>query len=213
MTERSISRGRFAAGTAAAFASIAIVNAPARAARWTYKYASNLPIEHPLNVRIRQCWDAVRAQTAGLLDVQLFPNNQLGGDTAVLQQLRAGAVQFFTLDGGILQGVVPLAAIQGIGFAFTDSAQAFRAMDGPLGDSVRDRIREAGLYVHPKMWENGMRQITSSARPIRSAADLAGFKIRTPASSTRRCRRACSTARRTRSRSSRPRGCSRCRST
>ena len=54
-------------------------------------------------------------------------------------------------------------------------------MDGPLGDSVRDRIREAGLYVHPKMWENGMRQITSSARPIRSAADLAGFKIRTPA--------------------------------
>ena len=181
MTERSISRGRFAAGTAAAFASIAIVNAPARAARWTYKYASNLPIEHPLNVRIRQCWDAVRAQTAGLLDVQLFPNNQLGGDTAVLQQLRAGAVQFFTLDGGILQGVVPLAAIQGIGFAFTDSAQAFRAMDGPLGDSVRDRIREAGLYVHPKMWENGMRQITSSARPIRSAADLAGFKIRTPA--------------------------------
>jgi tripartite ATP-independent transporter DctP family solute receptor len=30
------------------------------------------------------------------------------------------------------------------------------------------------------MWENGMRQITSSAKPIRTSADLAGFKIRTP---------------------------------
>ncbi|HTW85287.1 MAG TPA: TRAP transporter substrate-binding protein [Candidatus Sulfotelmatobacter sp.] len=176
-----ISRGRFAAAGAAALASVAFARTPARAAQWTYKYASNLPIEHPLNVRMRQCWDAVRAQTAGRLDVQLFPNNQLGGDTAVLQQLRSGAVQFFTLDGGILQGVVPIAAIQAIGFAFRDSNEAFRAMDGALGDDVRDQIRAAGLYVHPKMWENGMRQITASNRPIRSAADLAGFKIRTPA--------------------------------
>jgi TRAP-type transport system periplasmic protein len=37
------------------------------------------------------------------------------------------------------------------------------------------------LYVHPKMWENGMRQITSSSKPMRTVADLAGFKIRTPA--------------------------------
>ena len=45
--------------------------------------------------------------------------------------------------------------------AFKDSAEAFRAMDGDLGNHVRDAIRTAGLYVHPKMWENGMRQITS----------------------------------------------------
>jgi tripartite ATP-independent transporter DctP family solute receptor len=175
------SRARFLAGSAAALGSIGIVARPARAAQWTYKYASNLPIEHPLNVRMRECWDAVRAQTGGRLDVQVFPNNVLGGDTAVLQQLRSGAVQFFTLDGGILQAVVPIAAIQSIGFAFRDSAEAFRAMDGALGDYVRARIDAAGLYVHPKMWENGMRQITASARPIRTAADLAGFKIRTPA--------------------------------
>jgi tripartite ATP-independent transporter DctP family solute receptor len=123
----------------------------------------------------------VNKETNGRLDVQIFPNNQLGGDTAMLAQLRSGALEFFTLDGGILQAVVPVAAIQGVGFAFRDSAQAFHAMDGPLGDYVRDAIRGAGMYVHPKMFENGMRQITSSSKPIRSAADLTGFKIRTPA--------------------------------
>ena len=176
----SISRGRFAAGTAAALASIAVIKAPARAAQFAYKYASNVSIDHPLNVRMKECWTAVNRETNGALEVQIFPNNQLGGDTQALQQLRSGALQFFTLDGGILQSVVPVAAIQAVGFAFTDSRQAFGAMDGALGDYVRDAIRAAGLYVHPKMWENGMRQITSSSKPIRSAADLDGFKIRTP---------------------------------
>lgn len=181
MTDRRITRGRFTAGTAAAFASIAVIRGTAEAAQWNYKYASNVSLDHPLNVRMRECWDAVRKETKGRLDVQVFPNNQLGGDTQALQQLRSGALQFFTLDGGILQSVVPVAAIQGVGFAFKDSAEAFRAMDGPLGDYVRDEITKQGLYVHPKMWENGMRQITSGTKPIRTAADLEGFKIRTPA--------------------------------
>ena len=177
----SLSRRRFVAGPAAALASIAFVRTPATAAGWKYRYASNLALDHPLNVSMHQCWDAVRTETRGRLDVTTFPNSELGGDTAVLSQLRSGAVQFFTLDGGILQGVVPVAAIQGIGFAFKDSADAFRALDGALGDYVRKEIAAKGLYVHPKMWENGMRQITSSSKPIHTAADLTNFTIRTPA--------------------------------
>ena len=180
MTQRRISRGRFTAAASATLASIAVINAPARAAQFAYKYASNVSVDHPLNVRMKECWTAVKRETNGRLDVQVFPNNQLGGDTQALQQLRSGALEFFTLDGGILQSVVPVAAIQAVGFAFKNSAEAFRSLDGPLGDYVRDDIRKAGLYVHPKMWENGMRQVTSSTRPIRGAADLEGFKIRTP---------------------------------
>jgi tripartite ATP-independent transporter DctP family solute receptor len=175
-----ISRARFVAGSAAAFASIAVIKAPARAATFSYKYASNLSVDHPLNVYMQQCWDAVKRETNGDLEVQVFPNSALGGDTAALTQLRSGALQFFTLDGGILQSVVPVAAIQGIGFAFKDSAAAFKAFDGPLGDYVRNDITAKGLWVHPKMWANGMRQITSSTKPIATAADLVNFRIRTP---------------------------------
>ncbi|MFN2460235.1 MAG: TRAP transporter substrate-binding protein [Candidatus Velthaea sp.] len=181
MSKTTLIRARFAAGTAAALTSIAVIKAPARAAEFSYKYASNISVDHPLNVQMRQCWDAVRRETRGKLDVQIFPNNQLGGDTAALAQLRSGALQFFTLDGGILQSVVPVAAIQAVGFAFRDSDDAFRAFDGPLGDYVRKEIAAKGLYVHPKMWENGMRQITSSTKPIKTADDLTNFKIRTPA--------------------------------
>jgi tripartite ATP-independent transporter DctP family solute receptor len=167
-------------GALALTAAVPALSIPARAATLAYRYASNVSVDHPLNTAMRQCWDAVRRESGGRLDVAMFPNNQLGGDTAVLSQLRSGAVQFFTIDGGILQSVVPVAAIQAIGFAFRDSADAFKALDGELGDYVRREIAARGLYVHPKMWENGMRQITSSTKPIGRVEDLANFKIRTP---------------------------------
>jgi TRAP-type transport system periplasmic protein len=174
-------RRTFAAGAAATFASIAVVRSRARAAQFAYKYASNVDVSHPLNVRMVEMWHDVREQTHGRLDVQNFPNNQLGGDTAMLTQLRSGALQFFTLDGGILQSVVPVAAIQGVGFAFKNSRDAFVAMDGALGDYVRNDIKAKGIWVFDKMWDNGMRDITSSRSPIKTADDLNDFKIRTPA--------------------------------
>jgi tripartite ATP-independent transporter DctP family solute receptor len=176
----SLSRGRFAIGSAAAFASIAVVRAPAKAAQFNYKMAHNLPVGHPLHTRMVECWNAVNKESGGRLAVEVFPNNILGGDTQVLSQLRVGGVQFFTLSGGILTSLVPVAAIQGVGFAFKDSKTTFAAMDGEVGQIVRKETDAKGLVCFDKIWENGFRQITSSTHPIAKVEDLDNFKIRTP---------------------------------
>jgi TRAP-type transport system periplasmic protein len=173
-------RGAFLTASAAAFATIGVVRSPARAADFTGKAGTNQPVDHPLSIAMKDLWDAVRKDTNGRLDVTVFPNNQLGGDTAMLQQLRSGALQVMTLDGGILEAVVPVAAIQSVGYAFTDPANAFRAFDGKLGAYVRAEIATKGIHAFDKIWENGMRQITTSTKPIKQAGDLSGFKIRTP---------------------------------
>jgi tripartite ATP-independent transporter DctP family solute receptor len=173
-------RGAFIASSAAAFASITFVPSPARAADFTGKAGTNQPVDHPLSIAMKDLWDAVRKDTGGRIDVTVFPNNQLGGDTAMLQQLRSGALQVMTLDGGILEAVVPVAAIQSVGFAFNDSSHAFTAFDGRLGAYVRKDIAGKGLHAFDKIWENGMRQITTSTKPVRNAGDIAGMKIRTP---------------------------------
>src|SRR4029077_5648982 len=123
---------------------------------------------------------AVRKDSNGRVDVATFPNNQLGGDTAMLTQLRSGALQFMTLDGAILASVVPVAAIPSIGFAFKDSNDAFRAIDGRLGAYIRNDIAGKGMYAFEIIWENGMRNGTSSTHPITNASDFSGFRIRTP---------------------------------
>lgn len=156
--------------------------ARAQAAEFTYKYANNLPDTHPLNVRAKEMAAAIKSETGGKFDLQIFPNNQLGSDTDMLSQIRSGGVEFFTLSGLILSTLVPAASINGIGFAFPDYDTVWKAMDGDLGAHVRSEIKKAGLEVMDKIWDNGFRQTTSSSKPITGPDDLKGFKIRVPVS-------------------------------
>jgi tripartite ATP-independent transporter DctP family solute receptor len=166
----------------AALAAPAFLARPAGAAEFTYKYANNLPATHPMNLRANEAVAKIRDETGGRVEIQVFPNNQLGSDTDVLSQVRSGAVEFFTLSGLILSTLVPPASINGIGFAFPDYDTVWRAMDGALGAHVRAQIGKAGLVVMDRIWDNGFRQITSSTRPITGPEDLRNFKIRVPVS-------------------------------
>ncbi|HEY0329536.1 MAG TPA: TRAP transporter substrate-binding protein [Rhodopseudomonas sp.] len=156
--------------------------ARAQQAEFIYKYANNLPSTHPLNVRAREMAAAIKAETGGRVDIQIFPSNQLGSDTDMLSQIRSGGVEFFTLSGLILATLVPAASINGIGFAFPDYDTVWKAMDGELGAYVRGEISKANLVVMDKIWDNGFRQTTSSTRPITGPDDFKGFKIRVPVS-------------------------------
>src|SRR5579871_2776079 len=177
-----ISRRHFAAGAGAlGIATFAI--GKARAAEFTYKYANNLPLTHPLNVRAQEAAAKIKDETGGRFELQIFPSSQLGSDTDTLGQIRSGAVDFFTLSGLILSTYVPAASINGIGFAFKDYDTVWKTMDGKLGEFVRGEIAKSGSIVAlEKMWDNGFRQTTSSNKPIVTPADLANFKIRVPVS-------------------------------
>ena len=167
---------------AAAFPLVAIRTRPAHAAEFSYKYANNAPVTHPLAIRTAEAAARIKEKTGGRVEIQVFPNNQLGSDTDMLSQLRSGALEFFTLSGLILSTLVPVASINGVGFAFKDYGQVWPTMDGGLGTLVRGEIAKRGLYAFAKMYDNGYREITSSTKPIKTPEDLSGFKIRVPAS-------------------------------
>jgi tripartite ATP-independent transporter DctP family solute receptor len=172
--------------TTAASAVLSGLGAPfvarAQQAEFSYKFANNLPDTHPLNVRAREMAAAIKTQTNGKFDLQIFPNNQLGADTDVLSQLRSGGVEFFTMSGLILATLVPAASINGMGFAFPDYPTVWKTMDGDLGAYVRKEIAKANIVAFEKIWDNGFRQTTSSTKPITGPGDYKGFKIRVPVS-------------------------------
>jgi tripartite ATP-independent transporter DctP family solute receptor len=177
-----ITRRTLLAGAGATALTLPMGNAFAQKAEFTYKYANNLPVMHPMNIRAKEMADAIRVETKGRVDIQIFPNSQLGSDTDMLSQVRSGGVEFFTLSGLILSTLVPAAAITGIGFAFPDYATVWKALDGDLGAHVRAQIAKSGLVAMDKIWDNGFRQITSSTKPIVTGDDLKGMKIRVPPS-------------------------------
>ena len=171
-----------AAAGLTALSALPVRNARAQAAEFQLKWATNAPITFPTNVRAQEAIEAIRTDTKGRVDIKLFPNNQLGGDTDMLSQTRSGAIDIFALSGLILQSLVPLAGINGLAFAFKDYETVWGAMDGALGAEVRGAIAKVNLHSFEKMFDNGYRNITSSTKPINSADDLKGFKIRVPVS-------------------------------
>ena len=172
-----ISRRSLLAAAGATAITLPAGSAFAQKAEFSYKYANNLPVTHPMNLRAKEMADAIRAETKGRVDIQLFPNNQLGSDTDMLSQLRSGGIEFFTLSGLILSTLVPATSISGIGFAFGDYDAVWKAMDGDLGAYIRAQIVKAAQLDAQQIIEATRRSAKEfadkqQAEAVAHAADL-----------------------------------------
>jgi tripartite ATP-independent transporter DctP family solute receptor len=146
------------------------------------KLGLDVPATHPTAVNCVEAGKRIAAETKGRVRVQVFPSNELGDDTHMLSEVRSGAIQMMGLGDNILSSLVPSAAIDNVGFAFKTIDTAWKALDGKVGDVVRADIMKTGLYPMRRIWDEGFRQITTSTHPIKTPADLKGFKIRVPPS-------------------------------
>ncbi len=184
MIPSAISRRKFlrTAAAAAALPTFAMMPSVARAAEFTFKCGHDMPATHPLQLRLVEAATRIREETKGRFDLQIFGNNQLGSDTDMLGQVRSGALEMCTMPDNVLGTLVPVASINGLGFAFGNYDEVWKAMDGDLGAHVREKVKKSGLLSMEKIFDNGFRQITSSGKPITSPNDMHGFKIRVPVS-------------------------------
>jgi hypothetical protein len=173
----SVSRKDVIAGTAATFATIGFIK-PASAAEFAYKWAVDVPPDHPISTRSVEAFNRIKSATNGRVEIKAFPSSQLGSDPAMLSQLRTGALEMLALPGAFLNSVVPVASIENVAYAFPTRETAFKAMDGDLGQVIRADIMAKDMFVFDKIWENGFREITTSTKPIHVVGDLAGLKIR-----------------------------------
>ena len=169
----------------AAFAAVPALVLPrsARAAEFSYKFGTNVPATHPLNVRAIEAAERILKETNGQVQINVFPNNQLGNDSDMLSQLRAGGLEFFTISGvNVLSQLVPISSMWGLGFAWASDDAVHTALDGELGKFLRSQFPKVGLLAMDTIWSSGFRQITNSVRPINTPEDLKGLKMRVPVS-------------------------------
>lgn len=176
MSRRTFGRTVLGTGLAAA---LPATGAFAQTAKYRLRYGTAFPNNHPGVVRIVEASEAIKAKTNGLVDLQVFPNSQLGSESDMFAQTRAGALDFMSTSG-VNQTVVPVGGINAVAFAFENYGKVWAAMDGELGDHVRAAFAKVGLHVFKKCLDNGYRNITSGVKPIVTPDDLKGFKIRVP---------------------------------
>jgi tripartite ATP-independent transporter DctP family solute receptor len=175
-TRRSVLTGAMAAGST-------LIVKPTLAAEYRFSQYHNQADSGPLHKNLTAMWEAVRMETNGRVETIVYAeNNKLpGGDRDALKMLIAGEIEFFTLMGGIIGTVVPVAEAQQLPFAFRSAAEAHKAIDGPLGKYIGEEMAAKGMHLFPVAgFDNGMRQVASISRPITEPKDFSGMKIRVP---------------------------------
>jgi tripartite ATP-independent transporter DctP family solute receptor len=146
------------------------------------KIAISIPDSHPTTIALKAACAEILKESGGRLAIDVFANGQLGSDTDTVSQVRAGAIDFVCTAGTIWGNLVPVTSINTVAFAFADYATVWRAMDGDLGAHMRAQFDKVNLVAVGKVFDHGFRQITTAAKPISTPRDLAGMKIRVPAS-------------------------------
>ncbi len=110
--------------------------------------------------------------------VVVYGASQLGNDRELLQKLILGTVHI-TLPSSIMSTVSPQFGLFDMPFVIADRAHLARVEEEVFWPDIAPTVEEQGYRVIA-LWENGIRHITNSTRPIDTPADLEGIKLRTP---------------------------------
>lgn len=168
---------------ALAGAAPAILASRARAADFTFAQYHNQAVDTPLHRNLVAMWEAIGRETNGRVAGKVYPeNNGLpGGDQDALKMLVAGEIPFFTLMGGILGQLSPVAEAQQLPFAFSSAAAALKTMDGPFGRYLADSLAPKGIHLFPVgSFDNGMRQVGTLDKVLLKPEDFSGIRVRVP---------------------------------
>ena len=121
--------------------------------------------------------EIVEKESQGAIKVILHHSSSVGNETSILQQLQMNALQMGVITAGPMDKFVPAIKAIGFPFLFDSYAKVDEVLDGPIGQGILKSFASAKLVGYHFL-ENGFRNITNSKRPIHTAEDVKGLKIR-----------------------------------
>ncbi|WMJ82789.1 DctP family TRAP transporter solute-binding subunit [Oscillospiraceae bacterium LTW-04] len=143
-------------------------------------FGGTLPDENPLTQGMYKFKEDLEARTNGQIEVQVFPNNQMGGGREMLESLQQGNLTMVECSIGPLSTFDTTCTVFNLPYLFYTREQVYDFMDNyPISAELRQRVEDKTGIKMLAFWENGYRQITNSVRSIQTAEDLEGVKIRT----------------------------------
>jgi len=152
--------------------------APAK--QYVLKFNHVLSPSDPYHAAFLKWADAVAKRSNGGLKVEVFPSAQLGVEEDILEQIRQGANVGQNTDAARLGNYVPdIACMNAPYFVETlEEVQKLNTLKTVQGWKA-ELEKSQGFKILSFMWVQGFRQMVAN-KPIKSPADLAGLRIRTP---------------------------------
>ena len=122
--------------------------------------------------------DKLDKATNGRIKLKMFPGGVLGGEKEMIEQTQVGAIDILRTSLGPIGPVVPEVNVFNMPFVFRNEAHMRAVIDGPIGDEMLAKISASSAKLVALGWMDGGSRSLYTKKPVRTAADLKGQKIR-----------------------------------
>lgn len=174
-----VSRRQFVAGGAVA-ASAVFMPTVLRAQSTVIRWGEMLPTSHPQVQMIDRIAAAAKEKSGGRIDIQSFPNGQLGSGKDMMDSVVSGALHFTTDGAAALGALLPQLSVIEAPYLWRDAAHMAKVAGAPVFASMNDDlVSKRGLRMLAVTYY-GKRHLTTGSKEVRTVADMAGFKLRVP---------------------------------
>lgn len=149
-------------------------------AQTTFQLGHSLSPNSHYQAGAKQFADLVKERTNGRYQIEIAPAGALGSEREMVEGVQLGTVDMVLTSLGTVGSFVPETLVLDLPFLFNDAAHAREVIDGPVGKSLMEAVGKRGFQ--PLAWaENGIPGFVTSKRPIKTADDVKGLKMRTQA--------------------------------
>ncbi len=154
----------------------AILRAQATVIRWGELLAPS----HPQVQMIDRILKEVKEKSGGRLEIQSFPNGQLGSGKDMMESVSAGALHLTTDGAGALGAFLPQVSVVEAPYLWRDAAHMAKVSASPeFAKMNADLVAKRGMRMLNVTYY-GKRHLTSGSKAVKSPADMVGFKLRVP---------------------------------
>ena len=143
----------------------------------TAKFAVTLPEKSHQGQGVAKFVELVKAKSGGEIDIKPYYGGALGDDVKVTSALQGGTIEFTVPQTSTLTGMVKPYEILDFPFLFSNTQEADKVLDGPVGAKLMELLPAHGL-VGLAYWENGFFNATNSKHAIAKVEDFKGLKFR-----------------------------------
>ena len=174
----AFTRRAFAA-TALATVSLGILGAPAFAQQLPMKLTWNTSDgpKDPYAIVAHAFADGITQRIPDAVNIQFYPNNQLGDEKLMMEGLRFGTIDAAIVTNALIATIEPGFQVVDMPFLFDDAKKAHEVLDGPIGQELMASLEKGGI-IGLGFAEGGFRHMINNVRPVSAPSDVEGVKFR-----------------------------------
>ena len=145
---------------------------------YVFRYGHSQPAAAQRSLSMLFFEEELESRTGGRITVENFFSGTLGNEREMMDMVATGVLQ--GTRGGLFVDANPKFVLFMLPFLVEDWDQASRLVNSELTKGINEGARKNSFHIPATGISQGFRAHTNNVRPIRSAADLAGLKMRVP---------------------------------